>query len=333
MGKIKYIFIFLIALLVVAAGMGIYAYSYYNEQISDTSGNGELVEVEIPAGATSQEIATVLKDAGLIENELVFSVYLRREAPDAVLKAGNYEFYDDQPLTELVEELTQGAQVKGVRVTLREGLRMEQKAEEIVAGFAEQGLEPFPEQDLLAIMQNPDSYTFSPEIGSYLAERKPDGRSLEGFLYPDTYEFAKDTTALQVIEKMLGIFAERTADVPLEADGRSFYENLTLASIVEKESFTNEERPTIASVFDNRLAIGQALESDATVNYATGKSNPRPTFSDLQTESPYNTYKNPGLPPGPINSPRIESIEAAADPADSDYFYFIHEQDGSGQVH
>ena len=96
---------------------------------------------------------------------------------------------------------------------------------------------------------------------------------------------------------------------------------------------TNEERDEISSVFTNRLEIGMALQSDATVNYATGKSDPRPTFADTKIDSPYNTYKYPGLPPTPICNPRIESIEAALNPADTDYYYFIHEQTGSGKVH
>lgn len=180
----------------------------------------------------------------------------------------------------------------------------------------------------------------------------PKGQSLEGYLFPDTYRFAKTSTQDMIIKKMLKNFSDRVETLQAEpaSNGRyiikgfenldiggqkglSFHQIITLASIIEKESGAAEpkdgqpsERRIIAGVFYNRLLIDQALESDATVNYVSGKDNPTPTNQELQISSPYNTYRNAGLPPGPICNPSLSSIEAALNPAPSDYYYFLHKQ-------
>ncbi len=192
---------------------------------------------------------------------------------------------------------------------------------------------------------------------------KPNKTTLEGYLFPDTYRFEKDATPDQVIEKLLENFTKRMSSIgvtinesqftvdgyenvkPSGGDGKtgvSLYDVLTLASIIEKESggqgtagggalSLQDERNLVAGVFYNRLSIGQALESDATINYITGKNNPAPLLKDLAVNSPYNTYKYAGLPPGPICNPSLGSIEAALHPTKSDYFYFLHKQP-SGEV-
>jgi UPF0755 protein len=178
---------------------------------------------------------------------------------------------------------------------------------------------------------------------------RPANKTLEGYLFPDTYRFAKAATPDEVITKMLANFSSRLSSLGISADdaknkkfnGLSLYEIITLASIIEQESggkgattgelSLQDERNLVASVFYNRLAIGQALESDATVNYVTGKDSPGVSAEDLQVNSAYNTYKYPGLPPGPISNPSLGSIKAALNPAKSDYYYFLHKQP-SGQV-
>ena len=179
-----------------------------------------------------------------------------------------------------------------------------------------------------------------------LVDSEANEKLLEGYLFPDTYRFKKDATPDEVIAKMLENFSARAeslgvTDASVKSNGLSFYEIITLASIIEKESggegattgalSLQDERDLVASVFYNRMAIGQALESDATVNYVTGKDSPGASLKDLQVNSPYNTYKYPGLPPGPICNPSLGSIKAALEPAKSDYYYFLHKQP-SGQV-
>jgi UPF0755 protein len=279
-------------------------------------------------------VGEILADNGLIGDRVAYDIYLRLTEKGANFKAGTYEFRENQSLIEITDELVEGAVAKGVRITYPEGFTKDQIITRTADNFANVEDNNFSVDEMREIIQTPENYNFSPEITSFLEEHKPADKPLEGFLYPDTYEFAKDADELGIIEEMLNNFIEKTADLgdPTVQD-LSFYETLVLASIVEKESFTNEEKPQIASVFANRLEIGMLLQSDATVNYATQDNNPRPTYQDLETDSPYNTYRVQGLPPTPITNPRTESIAAALDPAETDFYYFIHEQDGSGQVH
>lgn len=236
-----------------------------------------------------------------------------------------------------------------IKVTTLEGWTLEN----IAAELAKKGL--FTEEEFMQALESFDTQT-------YALVNRPASASLEGYLFPDTYQFAKNSTPQQVISKMLENFAARLASIgvtqgaqnftipaypELEVNGAdrqpglSLYDILTLASIIERESggkgavsgplSLEQERRLVASVFYNRLSIGQALESDATVNYITGKNTPGVSINDTQINSPYNTYRYPGLPPGPIGNPSLGSIKAALDPAESDYFYFLHKQP-SGKV-
>jgi UPF0755 protein len=197
----------------------------------------------------------------------------------------------------------------------------------------------FSKSDFLAALNKFDESKF-PLL------KRPTGMGLEGYMFPDTYRIPKEAKPDDVINKMLVNFSSRLSslgisDPDAKYNGLSLYQILTLASIIEKESggkgtpggtlSLQQERDLVASVFYNRLGINQALESDATVNYATGKDTPSASAEDLTIDSPYNTYKYPGLPPGPICNPSLGSIKAALNPAKSDYFYFLHLQP-SGQV-
>lgn len=236
-----------------------------------------------------------------------------------------YKAYNDRKIerqARLVEK------VEETKATVIEGWDVE----EVAAYFEKQGL--FSENDFIKASQEFDT-------SAYPLITRPNSKSLEGYLFPDTYRFTKDSTPEEVITKMLDNFSARVATLGIEDpsekhNGLSLYEILILASIIEKESggegattgelSLQDERNLVASVFYNRLAIGQGLESDATVNYVTGKSTPGASLKDLQVDSPYNTYKYAGLPPGPICNPSLGSIKAALQPAKSDYYYFLHKQ-------
>ena len=212
-------------------------------------------------------------------------------------------------------------------------------------------LDMFPAEEFIEATENYDADT-------YPLVQKPNNKTLEGYLFPDTYRFAKGSTPEQVIDKMLENFSRRVANLGVESagndfivpgfedlqpdggdgiDGMSLYDVITLASIIEREGGGGgpmplaEERGLIAGVFFNRLMIGQGLESDATVNYITGKNTPGVSLRDTEIASPYNTYKFAGLPPGPIGAPSLGSIQAALKPIKSDFFYFLHKQP-SGEV-
>ncbi len=218
-------------------------------------------------------------------------------------------------------------------VTVIEGWNVQ----EIAEYFEKQDL--FSKKDFLDALENYDTTNFP------LIDRR-NSKLLEGYLFPDTYRIAKQATPDEVITKMVANFSSRVASLGIEDGDQKFndlslFEIITLASIIEKESggegattgelSLQDERNLVASVFYNRLAIGQALESDATVNYVTGKDSPAASSADLAVNSPYNTYKYAGLPPGPICNPSLGSIQAALKPAKSDYYYFLHLQP-SGQV-
>lgn len=224
-------------------------------------------------------------------------------------------------------------QVEETKVTVIEGWDVD----EIASYYEKQGL--FSKNDFVKATQNFDTSSF-PLI------TRPNSKSLEGYLFPDTYRFTKNSTPEEVITKMLANFSSRLSSLGIEDpdekyNGLTLYEIITLASIIEQESggegattgelSLQDERDLVASVFYNRMEIGQALESDATVNYVTGKDTPGASLKDLEVDSPYNTYKYAGLPPGPICNPSLGSIKAALQPAKSGYFYFLHKQP-SGQV-
>lgn len=239
-----------------------------------------------------------------------------------------------------------------VKVTLIEGWT----AKEIAAQLEKQGLSKAG--DFLQAERTWDASDYT------ILSSKPKSASLEGFLFPDTYLFAKNGAADSLIKKFLDNFEARLASLPAgrqDSDGRYIipgYESLTitsrrgmnlfqiaaLASIIEKETgrtlgalnagqrrALDEERKTVAGIFYNRLQIGMALQSDATVNYVTGKSDPGVSEADAKIDSPYNTYKYGGLPPGPICNPSLSSLAAALAPIKTDYLYFFHKQP-SGEV-
>ncbi len=232
-----------------------------------------------------------------------------------------------------------------VKVTIIEGWTLTQ----IAAKFEE--VELFSADDFLETTKNFNA-------SAYRMVNKPSDASLEGYLFPDTYRFAKGSTPDDVINKMLENFSARVSSLGVDSAGQDFviagyedlevvggdnqaglslYDVLTLASIIEKEGGGKgpmslaEERALISGVFYNRLLIGQGLESDATVNYITGKNTPGVSLRDTEINSPYNTYRYAGLPPGPIGVPSLGSIQAALRPTKSDFYYFLHRQP-SGEV-
>jgi len=229
-------------------------------------------------------------------------------------------------------------QAAEVNVTIIEGWTQDQ----IGQYFEQQGL--FSKKDFLAAVSKYDTSKFP------LVDARPNKKSLEGYLFPDTYRFAKTATPDDVITKMLSNFSARLGTLSITGtvdaasakyNNLSFPEIITLASIIEKESggkgsvegpmSLQDERDLVAGVFYNRLKIGQALESDATINYITGKDTPAASAVDITVNSPYNTYKFAGLPPGPICNPSLGSIKAALYPAQTDFMYFLHQQP-SGKV-
>lgn len=282
----------------------------------------------VQSGEATPVILGRLWEAGLIPDPAAMRAFLQYSGLDTGLQAGDYELNSGMSPIELAYAL-QDATPKSVSLRILPGWRLE----EIAATLPTTGLNISPEAFLIAASQPPPDHP--------LAEQLPDNRSLEGFLYPDVYEFPRESGVEQVIQQSLDRFQQAlTVEIldGIERQGLTLYEAVTLASIVEREAVIDEEKPLIASVFLNRLAAGIKLDADPTVQYAAGYDPerggwwPMPiTRSDLAYVSPYNTYVAAGLPPGPIANPSIDSLQAVAFPAQTPYYYFQAACDGSGK--
>ncbi len=275
--------------------------------------------IEVPKGAGAASILASLEEAGVLANADLARLYLIHELQDPYLRAGEYRF--DEPLStpEVLARLISG-DIVTYPVTIIEGLSLPETAESLAtAGFGDR-------EAFLATMGRPDR----------IADLDPQATDLEGYLFPDTYSFAKGTNEEQIVDAMVATFRRlyETSAKPLrgEEDERSVRDLVTLASIVEKEAQLDEERGTIAGVYAHRLRRRMPLQADPTVIYALtldGSYDGNLRRDDLKFDSPYNTYVYPGLPPGPIASPGLKSLQAAAAPEDVPYLYFVSRNDGS----
>lgn len=277
---------------------------------------GKPVTVEIPPGSSTAEIARILADAGVVENANMFRLQARLSEADGELKAGEYELETGMFYDEVIIALAAGPEMHFVTVTIPEGFVIEQIAQR----FEEQAGIPADEFTTLAktggAMEFPDH--------PYLASAYQG--SLEGYLFPKTYQLEEGTTAREAIEMMLDQFDDEITSVDTSAAaarGVELHELVTIASIIEREAKVADERPLVSSVIYNRLEIGMRLEIDATIEYVLPGNTFRLTLEDLRTQSPYNTYLNKGLPPGPISSPGLASLQAAAEPAATEYIYYV----------
>ena len=312
--------VIVIVIVIIIGGFG-YFYFGVNGRISNPAPEQEFL---VTKGESGKMIGKNLSDKKLIKDRFLFEteVWLRGSEKEFVV--GNYKLPAKASIADLVKILTTAAKREQITITIPEGLSNKEIAkiwEEKKMGSAD---------DFLAKASVTDSREIiSGSTYDFLA-LKQKGADLEGYLYPDTYYVYKDSRPEDLIKKMLDNFENKTKDILAEAQvsGKDFHDILTLASIVEREVPKTSERPIIAGLFLKRIQIGMALQSDATVNYVTGKYQLRPTYDDLQVDSPYNTYKNRGLPPSPIGNPSISSIKAVLNPEQSEYLYFLSKPTG-----
>jgi UPF0755 protein len=279
-------------------------------------GSGEVVEVVAP-GTGAGRVLERLEGRGVLPDARLARAYLVHALGDPPIHAGEYRF--ELPMTPrgVLDKLVRGDVVLH-RLTVVEGLTLEETAEALArAGFGE--LDAF-----LAAMRDP----------SPVADLDPEAESLEGYLFPETYSFQRGTSEREIVARLVETFRRRFEDGvrPLMTGPRTVRELVTLASIVEKEAKVEEERRLIAAVYANRLAAGMGLYADPTIIYGLkreGTWDGNLTREHLAWDSPYNTYRRAGLPPGPIASPGLGSLRAAADPADVTFLYFVSRNDGS----
>lgn len=278
------------------------------------------VRVEIEEGVSTAKIAQTLTDAGVVKSAMGFKYYVKKMDAGEKLQSGIYEFSGKVSLRDVVTKLQTHSTLGDLKVTIPEGLTMRQTAER----FAEVS-ENITFEDFLEYAKNGDfEYSYLPQKG---AENR-----LEGFLFPETYLFSKNAQAAEVVDLMLAEFDENWTDAfQAQADKKktSVYRAITMASLVEKEARIAADRPIIAGVFYNRLALDMPLQSCASIQYLLGEPKAKLLYSDLQIDSPYNTYLHKGLTPGPIASPGLSAIKAALYPEEHDYLYFLAKPDGS----
>jgi UPF0755 protein len=278
------------------------------------SGPQRKVVLLIPRGATGAQVADMLKNKGVIRSGFAFRVLARFRGFRHGFEAGKYtSLTTNMTIPNVLAALRKGPLVEEVSVGFPEGLTITGAAARAseVLGFSES-----------AFVKAATSGRFS--LSPYLP---PGTKTVEGFMFPDTYDFLKDATTRDVIQRLLRQFrsvASREALQPrARALGYTPYEVVIVASLVEREARFPEDRPKIAAVIYNRLKKGMLLQVDATVEYALGRHKQKLTFADLKVKSLYNTYLHAGLPPTPIASPGLASLEAALAPAKADYLYYV----------
>jgi UPF0755 protein len=281
--------------------------------------NGMPQTIKIPVGETTGKVLERLESQGLIKNAAAFRNYLQYRGLDRTLQAGEHSLSPAMNALEIATEL-QDTTPNQITFVILAGWRLE----EIAAALPTSGLEISSDIFLEATKRLPERYIRSFQGAS--------GASCEGFFLPGSYELKRDLSAGQLVDFMLQGFDDHVSEElrqGFEKQGLTVFQAVTLASIVQKEAVLPEEMPVIASVFLNRLSIGMKLDSDPTVQYALGYNQNNKTWwksplqpSDLDVQSIYNTYANPGLPPGPISNPSLEALEAVANPAQTPYFYF-----------
>lgn len=288
------------------------AYAVYQYELRPVSAESGTVDFTVQSGERVPRIADGLKSAGLIRDRNAFITYVTIHNIRAKLEAGTYGLSPSDS-SQIIASIMASGHTLANRMVVPEGYRLAQ----IEALAAKNGIAPVDFEVALA----------APHTQSFLAA-KPAGVSLEGYLFPDSYEVTKTTTATQLVNEMLDDFGQKVGPEYVQAfaaEGLSLHQGLTIASIVESEVANPYDRPVVAQIFIKRLKTGMPLGSDVTAQYAADLLGV--PFS-TSIASPYNTLNHAGLPPGPICSPGLNALDAVAHPAATDYLYFLTGKDG-----
>ncbi len=310
------------AVLAVLAGAGYFTYLWTPPQT-----DGEQVTVEIPKGASSQQIGTILSDKGLIRSPLLFRTAVKWGGHSSAMKAGTYVIRRGSTIPEILDMIKEGKAKQNVtRFTVPEGFTVDQIAD----ALAKKGL-----VDRERFVQEAAAGSFEFDFVKAIPNRPGMKHRLEGYLFPDTYEVKVGATEHDILSVMLTQFPKVVTpemQTGFKQNGLSLHDAVTMASLVEREAGVPKERAKIAGVIFNRLHSQppMLLQIDATIQYVVGQKQEL-LLKDLEIDSPYNTYKREGLPPGPIASPGKDSLLAVAHPEKHEYFYYVTKKDGSGE--
>ncbi|EDL63329.1 endolytic transglycosylase MltG [Bacillus sp. SG-1] len=329
----KIVGIIVLSLFIIIGGTAVGGYMYVKSALQPVDeDNNKSVNVEIPIGSGVTSIGNILEENGIIKNAFIFKYYVKFNN-ESGFQAGNYDLTPAMTLDEIITSLKTGKVMLKAefKITIPEGLQLDQIAERIAKET------PYATEEVLKKL---DDRSYIEElIAKYpdlLKEEEIMAEAvkhpLEGYLYPSTYPFYEEEPSLEaIIEKMVS----QTQDVLTQYETSrveqdlTVHELLTMSSLVEEEATEKADRGKISSVFYNRLEEGMPLQTDPTVLYALGEHKSRTLYKDLEVESPYNTYKHTGLPPGPIANAGLSSIEAALKPDNTEYYYFLASQEGT----
>lgn len=324
-GLKKTVIALIITVVVITGGMAV----YINGIGAADPDNSESITVTIPSGSGASAIVDILDENGLVKNSAFAKIHVRIGGYDS-LQAGTYIFNKTMPLSEIMKAINTGDMdyISKQEITVIEGVTIPQTAEAVASEL------PFTKEEVLAVWSDReylgkliDSYWFLTDDILQEGIMYP----LEGYLYPETYFVRDEETSVEsvtemMLDKMDEELTARKDDI--EKSGRSVHEFLTLSSIVENESLFEEDRPKIAGVFINRLNAGMPLQSDITVLYALQEKRVDVTYDDLEVDSKYNTYKNTGLPVGPVCAVPGHTMDDVLDYTESDYLFFFATEDG-----
>jgi UPF0755 protein len=302
-----------VIIILACSAAGLIAFLIYDHVLQPGHAGPE-IEVTVPEGATGNDVAVLLEEKDLIEYDGFFRLAMKIDDSGEHIRHGVYQLPKGLSALELLRLLQEGPDAamnpNQVRITIPEGLTIRQIA----------AMRPEPE-DFIRAASDPDRIA---RLGVAV-------ESLEGFLMPDTYFFDEEPAAGELADRMLAqfqsVYAELTAAIPGAEEG-NMLSVVTMASLIEEEARSDNERPLVAAVLYNRLGRGMRLQMDSTLQYALNKYGQRILYEDREVASPYNTYKNAGLPPGPISNPGRASLRAALEPADEAYLYFVSNADG-----
>ncbi len=303
---------YLITILFIALILGGLFYFRYQVYYS----HGKFVgtkTLEITKGDGNKEVAKKLKEADFISGEIYFYYYIKSQKLLSKIMPDTYELSGNMTIPEIVQTIT-NSEEKFLKITFPEGFTARQMSEKLTANN-------LPGQEFLAIVNNPG------ELKKRYNYLTPDGiKTLEGYLFPDTYFFKKDTSAKDIVGRLLDTFDQKLTEQMRQdilKQDKSISEIIIMASIVEKEVQTAEDMKTASGIFWKRIASGQRLESDAPLSYILQDTDDQHSGKDLELDSPYNTYRNVGLPPTPISNPGTNAMAAAIYPTTSKYNFFL----------
>ncbi|MFC5650148.1 endolytic transglycosylase MltG [Paenibacillus solisilvae] len=321
-----WVIITLLVLFVVAAG----SLSLYIWNGLRPTSSGETKQVELKKGMSPFNFAEELENQGIIRNAFIFKYYLRYKNEGPRFQAGVYDLQPGMEKDAIIAKLNAGETLKSetIRFTIPEGYTVEQIADKLAK-------EGYADKASFLKLADTDRVWNDVESARQIPKNAALRHRLEGYLFPDTYEMEENSKPEDILTRMLQELDHKLDTLPEGWEDAMAERKLdlnavmTIASLVEREVVVDEERPVVAGIIYNRLEKGMPLQIDATVQYSLDKPKERLFENDLKVDSPYNTYKIKGLPPGPIASPSLKSIEAALFPQKTDYFYYVTKKDGS----